>query len=448
MGRCPANISMVRYYHLAGYGCAATKSQVNLKDIKEGALTLCFSSWTSFSSHRSPAMADNALVLFISALVLAGTIALIALAMRWRRKRRKARGNPDPAQDYAARTDWSGSRRLLNYSSFVFMDVDGDGKFGQADRPIAGIVVRAYDEKGSFLAALRTNGGGFANFPMSTKKRRALLRAPGTYRFVVSVPRGWRVSTNNQDQSLRLMELPGSPSGLAGEELPRAVGLSPARFVRGKAAAEVTLTLLGDGMVLDTKPLAPGAFRFDVPVDADTVMISGSGLDRRLPLSPYAADLGLLQRGAISGEAALETIGFNDVTRLPFQKVRSGYGGLDWRNLNALTGHYVKNSEGYVNGSLSRCYVAYTSSGHQAEFGSNEPFGFHSVMLTAAWLASEGEVALIESWLGEELIASDEVVLSALAPVHYAPMLKAVTRVRISTRHCWQAVLDELVVAR
>ena len=48
-------------------------------------------------------------------------------------------------------------------------------------------------------------------------------------------------------------------------------------------------------------------------------------------------------------------------------------------------------------------------------------------MLTAAWLRSEGELALIESWLGDELVASDEVMLSALAPVHYAPMLKGPT---------------------
>jgi hypothetical protein len=68
-------------------------------------------------------------------------------------------------------------------------------------------------------------------------------------------------------------------------------------------------------------------------------------------------------------------------------------------------------------------------------------------MLAAAWLASEGEVALVESWLREELIASDEVTLSALAPVHYAPMLEAVTRVRISTNHHWQAVLDDLMLA-
>ncbi|RRH94935.1 hypothetical protein EH240_25685 [Mesorhizobium tamadayense] len=393
-------------------------------------------------------MADNALVLLISALVLAGAVALIALALRWRRKCRKARGNPNPARDYAPRAKWGGGRGALNYSSFVFMDVDGDGKFGKADRPMGGIVVRAYDDKGAFLCAVRTNNGGFANFVLSASKHRAVLRAPGKYRFSVSVPKGWRVSTGNEDQSLRLDAVPGSPAGLAGEDLPKAVGLSPARFVRGTAAAEATLSLIARGKPLETAKLAPGGFHIDLPDKADMLAISGPGIDRRLVLSPYATDLGLLRPGAIAADAALETVAFSGVTALPFQKVPCGHGGLDWRNFNALTGQYVANSEGYVNGNLSRGHVAYTSSGHPAEFWRAEPFGFHSVMLTAAWLSSEGEVALVESWLGDELVASDEIVLSALAPVHYAPMLKAVTRVRVSTKHYWQAVLDELVLAR
>ncbi|TKB14187.1 MAG: hypothetical protein E5V75_19115 [Mesorhizobium sp.] len=390
----------------------------------------------------------NALILLVSALFLAGAIALIILARHLHRTRRKARGSADPARDYAPRTNWSGGRGTLNYSSFVFMDVDGDGKFGEADRPIGGIVVRAYDEKGAFLAAVRTNNGGFANFVMSTKKRRAVLRKPGTYRFCVSVPKGWRVSTGNENQSLRLSGLPGSPAGLVGEDLPAMVGLSPSRFVRGIAEAEATLSLLGKGRLLETRPIAPGSFHIDLPAEADTLAIAGSGLDRRLALSPYPADLGLLRPGAIAAKAALETVGFDDVTALPFQKVPSGHGGLDWRNLNALTSQYVKDSEGYLNGNLSGGHVTYTSSGHPAEFGRATPFGFHSAMLAAAWLASEGEVALVESWLGDDLVASDEIVLSALTPVHYAPMLKAVTRVRISTKHYWQAVLDELVLAR
>lgn len=393
-------------------------------------------------------MADTALVALISTLVLVGTIAIIAIALRLRRKRRRARGNPNPAGDYAARTAWTGGRGALNYSSFVFMDVDGDGKFGQADRPIAGIVVRAYDEKGAFLAAVRTNNGGFANFVMSVKKHRATLRAPGTYRFSVSVPKGWRVSTGNEDQWLRLDSVPGAPSGLAGEDLPKAVGLSPGRFIRGRTATEAVLHVMGKGRVLESRALLPGDFLIGLASDSDTLTISGAGLDRRLALTPYPADLGLLRPDAIAAGAALEAIGFDDVTILPFQKIPSGHAGLDWRNLNALTSQYVKDSEGYLNGNLSRGRVAYTSSGHPAEFAAATPFGFHSIMLTAAWLASEGEVALVESWLHDELVASDEIALSALAPVHYAPMLKAVTRVRISTKHYWQAVLDGLLLVR
>ncbi|MEW6634821.1 MAG: hypothetical protein AB1440_28435 [Pseudomonadota bacterium] len=392
-------------------------------------------------------MAD-ALIVLVGLLVLAGIAALVALALKSRRKRRKARGSADPARDYAARADWTGSRGLLNYSSFVFMDVDGDGRFGQADRPMGGIMVRAYDGKGAFLAALRTNNGGFANFPMSTTKRRALLRRPGIYRFDVSVPPGWRVTTGNQSQSMRLGALPGSPAGLAGETLPGMVGLAPARFVRGRAAAGATLSLIGEGRLLETRSLAPGDFRLDLPVGADELAISGAGLERRVKLPAYPVDLGQLRPGALAADAALETIGFGDVTALPFQKVPSGHGGLDWRGLNALTSLYIKDSEGYLNGSLSRGYTTYTSSGHPAEFGQAEPFGFHSVMLAVAWLSAEGEVALVESWLGDALVASDEIVLSALAPVQYTPMLKAVTRVRVSTKHCWQLVLDELVVSR
>lgn len=392
-------------------------------------------------------MADTILVVLVSVLFLAGAIAPMAIALRRRSKRRKARGDPDPAGDYAPRTRWEHGRGVLNYSSFVFMDVDGDGKFGQADRPMGGIVVRAYDDRGAFIAAVRSNGGGFANFVMSMKKRRAVLRSPGTYRFSVSVPPGWRVSTGNKDQLLQLDELPGSPAGLAGKDLPRAVGLMPARFVRGKTEAAAALVVTSNGKVLDERRLAPGGFRFDLPAGADMLTISGSGLDRRLALSAYATDLGLLRPGAMVADAVLEPISLDRVTALPFQKIPSGYGGLDWRNLNVLTSLYVNGSEGYVNGNISRGHVAYTSSGHQAEFGRAATFGFHSMMLSAAWLASEGEAALVESWLGDELVASDEITLSALAPVHYTPMLKAVTRVRISTRHFWQAVIDELVLA-
>ncbi|AZO30900.1 MULTISPECIES: hypothetical protein [Mesorhizobium] len=395
-------------------------------------------------------MADNALVLFISALVLAGAVALIVLALRWRRKRRRARGNPDPSRDYAPHSAWGPTSGKLNFSSFVFMDVDRDGTYGQADRPMAGIAVRLFDGEGRFLALSRTNPAGFANFPMSSKRRSAAIRAPGTYRFSVSVPPGWRASGANENQLVRLADAPGSLVGLAGEGLPRPVGLAPLRTVNGRmpVGAVATLSVMGRGKVLESHALGPAAaFRFPVSGEADQVAIAGGGLDRRLALSAYPAELGLLAPGALGADAALITIGFDDVTTRGLCKIPSGHAGLDWYNLNAMARDHTKNSEGYVNGNVSGAYIAYTSSGHPAEFARAAPFGFDSVMLTAAWLGSEGETALVESWLGDEPVARDEITLSALAPVHYAPMLKAVTRVRLSTKHHWQMVLDDLVLA-
>ncbi|MGX5803996.1 hypothetical protein ACWGS9_22490 [Bradyrhizobium sp. Arg314] len=395
-------------------------------------------------------MADTALVVLISTLVLAGAIALIAIALRRGRKRRKARGNPNPAGDYAQRVTWGPTSGKLNFSSFVYMDVDDDGTYGVADRPMAGVMVRLYDERGAFLAAARSNGAGFANFAMSAKRRSAVIQRPGVYRFAVSVPPGWRASSANADQPVRLLEAPGSMVGLAGEGLPKPVGLAPRRTVSGStpAGTGATLSVMGKGQLLESRALpADAAFRLPLGIDADEIVIAGSGLDRRLKLSAYPVDLGRLSPGAPAPEATLTVIGFDDITPRGLCKVPSGHAGLDWRNLNAMSRDHTPNSEGYVNGNVSGAYIAYTSSGHPAEFGRAAPFGFHSVMLTAAWLTSEGEVALVESWLGEELIARNEIVLSALAPVHHAPMLKAVTRVRISTRHHWQAVLDDLVVA-
>lgn len=395
----------------------------------------------------------------IKAILLVGLAAVVAaLAWRQARFRRKVRLRENPANDYAVRQDWSGNHGKLNYSSFVYFDADRDGRYGLGDRPMAGIMVRLHDGDGRFVAAARSNRGGFANFLASTKRRAAPIHVPGSYRFTVSVPPGWRVSSANEVQSQHLRLLPGSPTGLVSEAMLQPVGLFPIRQLSGRVADGVSasISVMAKGQEVAVHPLGAGAgFRLDLPDDAEAIDIAGRGIARRLTLSAYPTELGLLlpenaasENAVMDGAAPLQTICFDDVTTRGLRKVPSGYAGLTWFNLNALARDHTEGSEGYVNGNISGDHVCYTSSGHPAEFSSEKPFGFHSVMLTAAWLRSEGETALVESWLGDRLIASDTIILSALAPVHYAPMLTAVTRVRLSTSHYWQLVLDDLVVAR
>jgi len=399
-------------------------------------------------------------VTFLIIANLALTIAIISvgavLGIRARRKRRRLRrtipGMVDPSRDYAARTNWAIKPGKLNYSSFIYFDVEGDGRYGLADRPMSGVAVRlSRDER--HIMTMRTNCNGFANFAMSSEKQPAQISAPGSYRFVVSVPPGWECTSGNavQDMSFELAE--GTPAGIVGREMVKPVGIAPLRTMKGSVSreAQAILRFLASGRPVGEETVQAGAgFDLAVPKAADAVEISTGSTSRILALSAYPANLGVLdpRRIILSGEEPLETIDFDGVTDKGLRKIQSGYAGLNWFNLNAISRDFQAGSEGYVNGNTSGDHMCYTSSGHPAELWRDTPFGFHSVMFSAAWLVSEGEVCIVESWRGDELAARDEITVSALAPTHYAPMLGGITRIRFSSRHHWQIVLDDLVIAR
>lgn len=367
---------------------------------------------------------------------------------------RRLRGAPidDPSGDYAVRSDWSQSRGKLNYSTFVFFDVNRDGRYTLGDRPMGGIKVRTL-RNGRVIADARTNSNGFANFVASTSRRRARIRRPGIYEFAVSVPDGWTATSDNAIQAADFKLLPGSISGLVLDEMMRPVGLAPDRVIRGRLTAEARLSIEahGENDLVDTTEIAgQSAFRYPVPPSAKAVELLVAGTKWRIEASAYPIDVGLLSpdRGSPVPGRTIETIGFDDVNPRRLRKIPSGYAGLNWFNLNALVHDFSGSQEGYVNGNTSGDHIAYTSGGLPAELWSDAPFDFIGVHLAAAWLRSEGEVGTIESWRGDALVASDTVALSALTPVFYNPMLPDITRIRFTTAHCWQMVLDDLVIAR
>jgi hypothetical protein len=367
------------------------------------------------------------------------------------RSRRRSRRPGDPSKDYAPRQDWSRSTGKLNYSSFVYFDVDRDGRYSLGDRPMGGIVARLSGAKGHILTA-RTNGNGFANFTTSVARRRAHIGEAGTYQFAISVPPGWVCTSRNDVQTAEFRYVPGAPSGIGTDDMVKPVGLAPIRTLTGRAAdMSATLSLLArEAPVLSEAVAQDAAFHIAIPDGCDTAIIEQAGLVRRLALSPYPVHVGLLSpdRAPLEPDTVLKTIDFEGVTPRGLRKVPSGFAGLNWFNLNAISRDFQGGNEGYVNGATSGDHTCYTSSGHPAEFWSDRPFGFHSVMISSAWLRAEGETALVECWSGDTLVASDEIAVSALTPIHYAPMLGNITRVRFSSKHYWQLVIDDLVLAK
>jgi hypothetical protein len=388
------------------------------------------------------------LTLTLVVLFLAGWAAWGATKLLRRWKTLRARNWP-ASQDYPVRTDWRSSSGRRKYSSFVYFDVDRDGVYGLTDRPMGGIVVRlrAGDRH---KATARTNVNGFANFSAAIK-RKAYINRPGEYEFAVSVPPGWIATSKNDVQSRRFKAVPGSPAGLDAEEMVRPVGIAPERFVRGVLPAGLAASAViraGDKEVAAHE--VSGAFLVKVPEGADGMTLRGEGLDRPIPLGAYPVELGRFDARRVRPATGKQpmTIGFDDATTRALLKVPCGYAGLNWFNLNIIRRDFEGNYQGYVNCNTSSEHSVYTSSGHPAEFWSDAPFDFVGAMLSVAWLNGEGETGIIECFRGETLALRDEVKLSALTPVHYLPMIADVTRVRLSTLHYWQMIMDDLTIAR
>ena len=390
--------------------------------------------------------------LLLSAVLIAAAIGAGLYFYLKRRRRKQASLLPgNPSRDYAAPNTKRRSAGSLNYSSFIYLDVDRDGRYGVGDRPMGGIMVRLSGSQGHLLSS-RTNGNGFANFTMSTRSRKAQIRSAGNYTFAVSIPPGWISTSGGEVQAVPFDLIEGSPAGIGSAEMVKPVGIAPVRFVRGQTAAEAaSLSFTRRGERLLQESLKPNIrFQINVPDDADAILVDGPGSGKSLTLSTYPTDLGILapQRAAIGADAPLETIDFNDVTPRGLRKIPSGYAGLNWFNLNTISRDFQGGSEGYVNGNTSGDHLCYTSSGHPAELWSDKPFSFHSVMLSSAWLRSEGEICIVETWQADRLVARDEIAVSALTPVHYAPMLRGITRIRFSSKQYWQIAIDDLVIAR
>ncbi|MEL6919834.1 MAG: hypothetical protein AAFO77_02260 [Pseudomonadota bacterium] len=392
------------------------------------------------------------------AIALAGAIAAVALALlvirRLLRKSRtwQASQEGDLAKDYPVRTDWSRSRGKVNYSSFVYFDVDRDGSYSMADRPLGGIQVRLYKNDRHVRRSI-TNINGFANFASSTRNRKAPLRKPGTFRFEVSVPPGWIATSDNKSQSMPFRLAPGSPAGIVGERMLTPVGLAPERWVRGSgvgdAGMEITM-LKGKQKLSHQKPDVGKAFRFDVPEDADAIQLSHGTLKRVIEPGPYPIDFGHLSKDSLRQAAGTKTqkIDFCDITPDGLKKIPNGYAGLNWFNLNMMSRDFTPNCTGASNGATGGYQSCYTSSGHPAEIYSDQPFGLHSMTLTAAWHMAEGETAVITCWNGEEKLREDRIVLTTLTPIAYTPMLPSVTHVQISPAHHWQIILGDVLIVR
>jgi len=367
-------------------------------------------------------------------LVAAGLIALAASA-----------GAQTPEElAYPVRTDWSSSDDKINLSMFLYHDVNRSGTYDLPDRALSGILV-GLARDGEGLSAAHTNANGFANFKSSTSpdEEETVIDVPGAYLFQAVVPPGWQLTTGNDAQTLEITELPGSISGLGVERMLVPVGMAQILTISGRhpGGAGQTVRLHRDG--LDPREVQTGPDgSFSFAAEPGIYHVIADDLGQRVEVTEAPVRVGTL-RAPVAADAP-RTIHFDDYPYGGVTKVPNDYGGLGWFNLNFLRRDFSSAGNGYTNGTTSQPFGIYTSSGISGEISRDTPFVFDGAMFSVAWKDAHGETAIIEAWNGDEKVFEERFALSILGPVNLQPRLGPVTRVKVSTLHQWQMMIDDL----
>lgn len=338
----------------------------------------------------------------------------------------------------------------MNLSAFVYRDVNRNGKYDLPDAPMSGVVVGITNAQEITYYAF-SNENGFANFESTRKsEENAPLKEPGRYQFTVHPPPGWRISSGNRQQQAELIRVSGSPSGLGLNKMMKPVGLIQPLYIAGSlpCCAPYSLFIRPEGQA--ERPVevsADGLFRLSVK--AGTYHLRNGDSSRTVTVKEYPLHIGTFDSATapLPSQDQPLVVRFDDVTAEGLRKIPNGYAGLDWFNLNAMNRYFGGNTVGYVNSALSGNTIAYTSSGHPAEISASQPFAVHEMYLAVAWPEAEGEIATVTFYRDEQKIREDKLQLTSFGPLRYRPMIANVTRMRLSTQHYWQIVLDDITVA-
>lgn len=356
-------------------------------------------------------------------------------------------------EDFYAPKVWGDlSGGQMNFSSFVFRDLNRNGIYDLGDRPMAKVAVTMSGERG-LDRVQRSNLDGYANFEMSGTQPDKAIAVPGHHSFRVVPPPGWSITTGNAMQESDFVALPGAPGDIIGKTPMKPVGLAPNLAIRGsidvaKFDGRPTVTASGPNGPEGVIDLAVDG-SFDIPVSPGkwTIKIEGGNvgtIERMVDVVNVPVRLARIAPG--DGDAPASSVSVADFDRLAagqsVLKVPSAYASVGWSNFVAIQNQYY-GGEGYVNGTVSGTHVVYNSSGHPVDLHSDRPFDFLGGYFSVAWLDAEGEVLHVKAWRGDTLLHQDDIPLSALGPVYFDARYTGLTRLEFATEHYWQFVGDD-----
>jgi hypothetical protein len=343
----------------------------------------------------------------------------------------------------------------LNFSRFVFRDVNRNGIYDLGDRPYGGLPVRLIRPDGSVVVR-RSNLGGFANFVMSAGSRKHPISVPGDYATEPRLGDGWVLTTPIARETVTFELDPLAPGKIFGKSLYSFVGIAPEMAVSLTAAAagslrNVSLTIGGKAMA--SRAPGDGTLRFDAIAGDTGILAAEDANGRRIAREIHIGNVPILLSAAffefeIQSGAASTIIGFDDL--IAFNTLRetpSGYGGFNWQYW-ITTQEKFYSLAGHLNNTVSGDYMAYSSSGHPAVISLPEPFDFVGSHIAVSHEAAESGDVILEGYLGGKLIHTERLRLRIDGPVRLEADWRGIDRLVMRHEHFWHVVIDDIELRR
>lgn len=339
----------------------------------------------------------------------------------------------------------------INISQFVFLDSNANGIYERGEHALAGVQVML--EVNGELILTESNLNGFANFAMGLNDEAAEITAPGEGRTRAVVPEGMMLTTGNSQSETSFRALPGSIAGLIADPplpfvglaiLPRLTLVAPAVAAGTEIRCES-----GESRLIAERDAVGRPFCDIPPEQADQrwrLSAGAQGPDyydgvpgfRNIAVLAPTADPGPLATGESLTESFDGLIRASTIEEMPMLD-----SGLAFHGLIAVHRLFY-GGPGYVNGTSSGEFAAYSSSGHPATLRRDGGFAPLSMELSYAWPGAASGEAAIEAFRGGESLGAATLPLSHLYPTTAIFGWGLVDRLVLSHQTYWQILVDDL----
>lgn len=350
-----------------------------------------------------------------------------------------------------------------NISHYIYHDLNSNGVYDSNDRVLSGIGVTMMTPDGISVTQ-RSNIHGFANYTTMLDSSVADIGSPGEYIFTVSIPPGWKISSNNSVQAITFNANKSSRPGITAEHTPEPTGLSQELTISG------TPRLVKE--LLDTREsMKKTVIRITDPDNQVTTIDTEFGKQFILPASAgkwqldftHAGQLNYLTRNIMInstpvhlGNLVIDSVNrydtetdlhthtedFENITEAAISKIPMQDNEMQWINMIAVE-NAIYRGDGYINNTVSGNYIGYNTSGYPVTIQRSKPFDFVGGYFGVAWPEGEGESLVAKAWRDDQLVSTDSFSLSAYGPVWFQADYISITRLELSTDHYWQFVADD-----